>query len=225
MITESPGAAGVPGSLRPGGRTARTRAAVLRAAIEELNDSGYSEASVERVAQRAGVAKTTIYRRWGSLDGLLADMMAEHAAQEIPVPDEGSLNGDLHALADRVVASLRVPALRAAFGVMVKEAATDPAARELLSRFLTGRFATMTVIIERAAARGELSPHTDAAGVLGTVSGVIYYRLYVLGEPVSQGIADCAAATALAAARAGVHSGPAEKFGPDPSESRPPGRR
>ncbi|HTU08287.1 MAG TPA: helix-turn-helix domain-containing protein, partial [Trebonia sp.] len=76
MITESPGAAGAPGSLRPGGRTARTRAAVLRAAIEELNDSGYSEASVERVAQRAGVAKTTIYRRWGSLDGLLADMMA-----------------------------------------------------------------------------------------------------------------------------------------------------
>jgi AcrR family transcriptional regulator len=214
LITESPGAAGAPGSLRPGGRTARTRAAVLQAAIEELNDNGYSDASVERVAQRAGVAKTTIYRRWGSLDGLLADMMAEQAAQEIPVPDEGGLDGDLHVLADRVVASLRVPALRAAFGVMVKEAAANPAARELLSRFLAVRFATMAVIIDRAVARGELPPHTDAAGVLGTVTSVIYYRLYVLGEPAGQGIADCAAATALAAARAGVHSGPPGKVRP-----------
>jgi len=183
----------------------------MQAVIEELNDRGYADATVERVAERAGVAKTTIYRRWGSLDGLLADLMAEYAAREIPVPDEGSLDGDLHALADRVVASLRVPALSAAFGVMVKEAAANPAARELLSRFLAGRFATMAVIIDRAVARGELPPHTDAAGVLGTVTSVIYYRLYVLGEPAGQGVADSAAATALAAALAGVHSGPPEK--------------
>jgi hypothetical protein len=57
------------------------------------------------------------------------------------VPDEGCLDGDLRALADRVVVSLRVPAVRAAFGVMVREAAADLAARELLSRFLSGRFA------------------------------------------------------------------------------------
>jgi AcrR family transcriptional regulator len=209
LADETPRAVRAPGSLRPGGRTARTRQAVLRAVIEELNDTGYADATVERVAQRAGVAKTTIYRRWGSLDRLLAELMAEHAAREIPVPDEGTLDGDLHALADRILASLRVPALRAAFGAIVTEAAADPAARELLSGFLAGRIATMTVIIDRAIARGELPPHTDAAGLLGTVTSVIYYRLYVLGEQASQGIADTAAATALAAARAGVHSGPA----------------
>jgi AcrR family transcriptional regulator len=180
----------------------------MQAVLDELNDNGYADATVERVAERAGVAKTTIYRRWGSLDGLLAALMAEHAAREIPVPDEGSLDRDLQTLADRVVASLRVPALRAAFGVMVKEAAADPAARELLSRFLAARIAAMTVIIDRAAARGELPPHTDAAGVLGTVTSIIYYRLYVLGEQASQDIADAAAATALAAARAGIHASP-----------------
>jgi AcrR family transcriptional regulator len=208
LTNEPPGTARAPGSLRPGGRTARTRAAVLQAAIEELNDTGYADATVERVAERAGVAKTTIYRRWGSLNGLLADLMAEHAAREIRVPDEGSLDGDLHALANGVLGSLRVPALRTAFGVLVKEAWADPAVRELLSGFLAGRFAAMAVIIDRAVARGELPPHTDAAGVLGTVTSVIYYRLYVLGEPVSQDIADIAAATAFAAARAGIHSRP-----------------
>lgn len=207
MADQPSGAVRAPGSLRPGGRTARTRESVLRAVVDELNDNGYAGATVERVAERAGVAKTTIYRRWGSLDGLLADVMADYAAREIPVPDEGSLDGDLHALSARVVASLGAPALRAAFGMMVKEAATDPAARELLARFLAGRMATMAVIIDRGMARGELPPHTDAAGVLGTVTSVIYYRLYVLGEEVSQSIADSAAATAIAAARAGVHSG------------------
>jgi AcrR family transcriptional regulator len=208
LTNEPPGTPGAPGSLRPGGRTARTRAAVLQAAIEELNDTGYADATVERVAERAGVAKTTIYRRWGSLNGLLADLMAEHAAREIRVPDEGSLEADLHALANGVLGSLRVPALRTAFGVLVKEAGADPAVRELLGGFLAGRFAAMAVIIDRAVARGELPEHTDAAGVLGTVTSIIYYRLYVLGEPVSQDIADSAAATALAAALAGIHSKP-----------------
>ncbi|HEY7263199.1 MAG TPA: TetR/AcrR family transcriptional regulator [Trebonia sp.] len=207
MTDQPPDAVGAPGSLRPGGRTARTRESVLRAVVDELNDNGYAGATVERVAERAGVAKTTIYRRWGSLDGLLADLMAEYAAREIQVPDKGSLDADLHALSTRVVASLGMPALKAAFGMMVKEAATDTAARELLARFLAGRMDTMAVIIDRAIERGELPPHTDAAGVLGTITSVIYYRLYVLGEDVSQRIADSAAATAAAAARAGVHSG------------------
>ncbi len=67
-----------PGTARPGGRTARTRAAVIQADIGELTEHGYAAGTtVEQVAARAGVAKTTIYRRWRSLDGLLADVMAE----------------------------------------------------------------------------------------------------------------------------------------------------
>ena len=210
MTDNAARAAKAPGTVRPGGRTAKTREAVLRALIGELNDNGYAGSTVERIAERADVAKTTIYRRWGSLDGLLADFMADLAAREIPVPDEGDLGADLRALARDVVASLCDPAIRAAFGAMVREAAEDPAARQALSRFLGGRFATMAVIVDRAVARGELPPGTDAAGVLGTVTAVVYYRLYVLGDEASRAIADRAAATAVAAARAGVHSPPAQ---------------
>jgi AcrR family transcriptional regulator len=199
------------GSLRPGGRTARTRAAVMQAVIGELIDNGYAGATVERVAARAGVAKTTIYRRWGSLDGLLADLMAEHAAQEIPVPDEGDLDADLRALARSVVASLRQPAIKAAFAAMIAAGTQDPAAREVLSRFLAARIAKMTVIVDRAKLRGELPPLTDATEVLLAVTGPIYYRLFIAGEQPSQAIADSAGATAAAAARTGALAGPTAK--------------
>jgi AcrR family transcriptional regulator len=198
-----------PGSLRPGGRTARTRAAVMQAVVGELVDNGYAGTTVEQVAARAGVAKTTIYRRWGGLDGLLADLMAEHAAQEIPVPDEGNFDADLRALARAVVTSLRDPAIKAAFASMVAAAVQDPSAREVLSRFIAARTAKMTVIIDRAALRGELPPGTDAAAVLRTVTALIYYRLFIAGEQPSQDIADSAAATAAAAARIGLPSSPA----------------
>jgi len=181
----------------------------MQAVIGELIDNGYAGTTVERVAARAGIAKTTIYRRWGGLDGLLADLMAEHAAQEIPVPDEGSLDADLRALARSVVASLGDPAIRAAFASMVAAAVQNQSAREVLSRFLAARTAKMIVIIGRAALRGELPPGTDAAGVIRTVTALIYYRLFIAGEQASQDIADTAAAAAAAAARIGVLSAPA----------------
>jgi AcrR family transcriptional regulator len=176
----------------------------MQAVIGELNDHGYAGATVERVAARAGVAKTTIYRRWGSLDGLLADLMAEHAAQQRPVPDEGSLDADLRALARAVVASLRDPAIRAAMASFIAAAVQDPAARQVLVRFLATRTATMTTVVDRAVRRGELPAGTDAAGVLQTVTALIYYRLFIAGDQPSPQVAERAGATAAASAHAGV---------------------
>lgn len=193
-----------PGTVRPGGRTARTRAAVMAAVIEELSEHGYAGARLERVAARAGVAKTTIYRRWGSLDGLLADLMAERAAQEIPVPDEGDLGSDLRVLARHAVASVRDPVVRAALASIVAAAVQSPAAREVLTRFLAGRTATMTVIVNRAVQRGEVPAGTDAAGIIRTVTALIYYRVFIAGEQAGEDLADGAAAIAAAAARAGA---------------------
>jgi AcrR family transcriptional regulator len=192
-----------PGTLRPGGRTARTRSAVLEALVAELTEHGYAGASVERVAVRAGIAKTTVYRRWGGLNGLLADLMAGYAAQEITVPDEGDLGADLRALAAAVVAALSDPAIGAAFA-SVAAAVRDPAARQVLSQFIAARAATMSVVVHRAAARGEIPAATDAAAVIQTVTAQLYYRLFVTGEPLGPAVADRAAAIATAAARAGA---------------------
>src|SRR5258708_29877023 len=105
--------------------------------------------------------------------------MADHAAQEIPVPDEGNLDADLRALARGVVTSLRDPAIRAAFASMVAAAVQNPPAREVLSRFLATRTAKMTVIIGRAALRGELPPGTDPAALIRTTTPLIYYIHFI----------------------------------------------
>ena len=183
----------------------------MQAVVAELAANGYAGTTVERVAQRAGTAKTTIYRRWGGLDGLLADLMAEHAAREILAPDEGDLDRDLRALARAVVASLADPAIRAAFGSMLAAAVQDPAARGVLSGFLAGRIARMAVIIDRAVERGELPPDTSAAEVLRTMAILIYGRLFFTGEPPSPLMADAVAAAVAAAARAGAARLPSGK--------------
>jgi AcrR family transcriptional regulator len=193
-----------PGAPRPGGRTARTRAAVLRAVVEVLTENGYAGATVERIAARAGIAKTTIYRRWGGLNGLLADLMAGYAGRQIPVPDEGNLGADLRMLSRYIVASLQDPAIRTAFTSIVAAAAEDPGARDTLARFVAARAAMMAVIVNRAAEHGEVPPGTDAAEVTQIVTAQLYYRLITAGEPLSQEVADRAAAIAAAAARAGV---------------------
>jgi hypothetical protein len=130
--------------------------------------------------------------------------MAERAAQEIPVPDEGDLGSDLRVLARHAVASVRDPAVRAALASIVAAAVQSPAARQVLTRFLAGRTATMTVIVDRAVQRGEVPAGTDAAGIIRTVTALIYYRLFIAGEQAGEDLADSAAAIAAAAARAGA---------------------
>jgi hypothetical protein len=80
----------------------------------------------------------------------------------------------------------------------------SPAARQVLTRFLAGRTATMTVIVDRAVQRGEVPAGTDAAGIIRTVTALIYYRLFIAGEQAGEDLADSAAAIAAAAARAGA---------------------
>jgi AcrR family transcriptional regulator len=176
----------------------------MRAAVDELLEHGYAGAKLERVAARAGIAKTTIYRRWGSLEGLLADLMADRSARDVPVPDTGGLDTDLRAMARDAFGTLGESVTRAAFTSVVAAALQDPAARDLLRGFIGGRLAMMKVIIERAVRRGELPAGTDTAGVLQVITAQIFYWLVILGEPASEARADRAAATAAAAARAGA---------------------
>jgi AcrR family transcriptional regulator len=191
------------GHRRPGGRTARTRQVVMEAVVGELAESGYAGTTVERVAARAGIAKTTIYRRWGGMDRLLADLMTEHAAVEVPVPDCGDLRSDLRALARSVADMLSDLPVRAAFASMLAAATLNPDAREVLSGFLAGRVTAMTVIIDRAAQRGEVPPGTGAAELVQTMAILIYGRIYILGQPVTHSLADSVAAVVWSAAAGG----------------------
>ena len=89
------------GEQRPGGRATRVRSAVLDATSMLLSEVGYDQLSVEAVASRAGVHKTTVYRRWPTKPELIAEAALVQAAEAVPIPDTGTLLGDLQTLLAR----------------------------------------------------------------------------------------------------------------------------
>ena len=191
---------------RPGGRTARNTAAVFTATVDELADRGFDEISIESIAARAGVHKTTVYRRWGSKAELVSQALAATAQSMIKVPDTGAVSEDLRLLSRAVQATLSSPRGAATTRSLLAGAAAAPEIRAMMATFWDTRLAAIAVIIDRAVARGELPAGTGAAGVMHAVAAPLYFRLLVTGEPLTAEHADESAAAALAAARAGVFS-------------------
>src|SRR5262245_7609675 len=98
---------------RPGGRSTRVRAATIAATLAELAESGYSGLTIVTVAKRAGVHKTTLYRRWGTRERLVLEAMLDRAGERIAVPDTGSLREDLLGLARTAAANAASPEVTA----------------------------------------------------------------------------------------------------------------
>src|SRR3954470_20467024 len=94
---------------RPGGRSARICAAVHPAVTDLISERGYGNFTVGEVAARAGVADSSIYRRWGSLETLLTDVALTRLNAQSPMPDTGSLAGDLHTYAAQVAREITGP--------------------------------------------------------------------------------------------------------------------
>lgn len=201
------------GAVRPGGRTARTRAAVLAATQEELEAAGYAGLTLEKVTERSGVHLATPYRRWRTVEGLVVDLLTEMGRNEIPIPDTGSLKDDLGALALEIAALYRQPRARALVEGVVTAALRSPEASTAWAAVIAERNRLASRIVDRAVERGELPPGTDGAAVSGAVGAPINYRLLVARGPEDDEVAERAAAAAYAAALSGVFT-PADPPGP-----------
>ncbi|GAA0258277.1 TetR/AcrR family transcriptional regulator [Cryptosporangium japonicum] len=191
---------------RPGGRTARVRADVLRAAEDALIEKGFAGLDLADVARRAVVGKTTVYRRWRTVPALVADLLADMAAQSLPRADTGSLEADLRANARLVQRTLTDPRQGPLFRAFLAAALTDPETARALHGFYATRIAEWAPCVEAAVTRGELPADTSAPEVIRAVSAPLYYRL-LTGEPLEPHHADRAATAAVAAARAGAYVG------------------
>ena len=191
-------------TTRPGGRTAKVRAAVLAAAQEELTENGYAGLHLDKVATRAGVGRTTVYRRWGNPCGLLIDLLGELSDEWVRFEDTGSLEGDLRAMAGSLLTGLSQPQLWAVFESTIATATSDEVAAADLRSYYDRQITAGAVAVERAIERGELPVGTDGPAVVQAVTAPFYYRLLVRREPLDARLAEQAATAALAAARAGA---------------------
>src|SRR3954451_1606179 len=166
---------------RPGGRSARVRAAVLQGALDELVERGYAELSLDAVARRADVHKPTVYRRWGTRESLVLELMRERAAQEVPVPDTGSLRGDLLALATSAAGIAASPPIEAVVRATIGALRHDPALGEIAARFWAERMTIDGEVVARAIERGEAPAGTDGRLVIEAVLGPVHLRLLAGG--------------------------------------------
>jgi AcrR family transcriptional regulator len=165
-------------------RVLRSRAAVLEAAVDVLAAGGSEGFSIDAVAKRAGVARTTIYRHWADVDELLVDAMSTVCVTP-PSPDTGSVRDDLVALYTALVARLSDTRLGEVLPVMLDLARRDESLRPLHGRFIADRRRPSVAAVQRGIERGELPAGTDAQLVVDRIAGPIFYRFLVVQDPYS----------------------------------------
>ncbi len=175
---------------RPGGRAARVRTAILAATRDEFEASGYGGLSAGRIAERAGVNRSTIHRRWNTLDDLLADALVDRAAAAVPAPDTGSGRDDLRLLLRSIASYISTDAARARIRAMVGDAARSPMIGALAKSIWTTRFQVGEEVISRAAARGEIRADMPPATIFTTLVGPLYVRLLLTSERIDDNFID-----------------------------------
>jgi AcrR family transcriptional regulator len=172
---------------RPGGRTARTKIAVFEAAAALLAERGHDAIGMTDIAERAGVAATSLYRRWGDARALLMEVAVERLMRDWPLPDTGSVRGDLKAWGRRIAISLSGPEgspfLRT-FVATVPPPGADGSAR---TAAIGRRVTQIAAMLDRASARGELAP--TVVDVLDHLLAPLYVRT-LFGAPVDEAFAD-----------------------------------
>ena len=189
--------------VRTGGRSARVREAVLSAVLHELNVNGYAALSVEAVASRAGVNKTTIYRRWPTFDDLLVDALTTWSLDAIPPPDTGSIETDLLALGRELADQLNGGVGRQIAAVVLTAGLRSPQLREATRRYFDQQAVRATPVVTKAIERGELPANTDTDTLLTTFRAPLFYRMVTTGDPIDEDLIAQTTRVTLAAARAG----------------------
>jgi AcrR family transcriptional regulator len=170
---------------RPGGRSARIRADALASTIELLAERGAAGLDFDAIADRSGVHRTTLYRRWGSPVMIAVDALTARSDAVVRVPDEGSLEADLRSLVEDVRANLESPAGNAITRALVADHGDEVV--EAARRFWDDRLARMRVVVDRAVARGEIThvdPSFDPTVVIELAVAPLFFRLLVDHRPL-----------------------------------------
>jgi AcrR family transcriptional regulator len=196
------------GEQRPGGRAARVKAAVLEATSELLIEVGYDGLSVDEVASRAGVHKTTVYRRWSSKAELVMAAVRAQSDRDIVIPDTGELLADLTGLARSVVANIGSEGgSRRSRSIIAAAASSDELGAGIHAGWAE-RLAATEPIIERGVERGEIPAASDPNLIIETLVGAIWLRLLLTGEPIDDDLAERIAELVTAGAAHGIATRP-----------------
>ena len=168
---------------RPRSEAARRR--LLDAALEIVATSGVTAVTADAVARRSGVAKTTLYRHFGSIDGLVFAAVAHSVTAQAP-PDTGTLRGDLEAIHRRYLDVAASRQNRELFAWMVAKSIESVENRELFRRARVQPRGPTTMALQRAIARGEVSADLDVDMAMHIIQGPLISQRIVDNSDVSE---------------------------------------
>jgi AcrR family transcriptional regulator len=192
--------------VRTGGRSARVREAVLAAVLDELTINGYAGLSVEAVASRAGVNKTTVYRRWPTLDDLVVDALTNWSYDAIPDLDTGSIETDLFALGKTLAEQLNAGVGRQIVSVVLTAGLRSAQLHDATRRYFDHQAERATPVVAQAIERGEVPANTDTNALLTTFRAPLFYRMVTTGDPIDEDLIVQSVRVTLVAAHAGLLS-------------------
>src|SRR3954465_7487506 len=162
---------------------------ILDQVVALLGSRGYTSLTLDELAVRSGVAKTTILRRWPSKAAVAAAGVERLALQSVEVPDSGTLEGDLRALLhgarDTFVRGRGQFVAR-----LLREAGHHPEITDLLDAVLHPRRQGYRRVLARAIARGELDPSVDQELLIDMLIGPVWTRLLITRDPITREYVD-----------------------------------
>jgi AcrR family transcriptional regulator len=166
-INKSPG--------RP--RSKASHRSMLTATLELLAEVGFDRLTIDAIAARAGVGKSTIYRRYRGKEQLVADAI-ESIREEVLIPNTGTLEGDIEELIDRAAQISLSDTDRQSIAMIIGSAANNPRFAQIYwEQYLQPRRAAFAILLERAQARQEISSDLDPGLVFDAMSGIMLYAL------------------------------------------------
>lgn len=163
-------------------RVDRTRTAVLQATAQLLLDVGCERITIDEIAERSGVARSTIYRNWCDRSALIIDATDRLAVMPDP-PDTGTLAGDLTIIAERLAHNLGDAPMGQLLPSLVGAASCDESLAGRLHELTDRRFDVTRVVFERAVARGEIGDH-DLDGRIERFIAPFFARRLLHGWPL-----------------------------------------
>jgi AcrR family transcriptional regulator len=164
-------------------RVERSRRVILEATLEELGEVGYGTLTIEAVAARAGVGKSTIYRHWPGKLELVEDAFRTLKAP-VEIPEDGSLRERVIAVVSQVACLVEQSTYSACMPALIEAAERDAQVRDFHTRFSAERRAGLVGLLRDAIESGGLPPGADPELLADALIGPIVLRRLMLGETV-----------------------------------------
>ncbi len=164
-------------------RIERTKSVVLDAAFAVIGDVGFAGATIDAIAQRSGVARSTIYRHWPDRVDLLIEAMG-NTVGSVESVTTGNLHDDLAALALQIGTVLSSEPIGSVIASIILESRRDPAIDQLRARFTRHRRNEGSTLVAHAIERGELPADTDPHEVAEELAAKVFFHALVLRQPL-----------------------------------------